>query len=512
MKLGNFTFLLVTIWHSMTSSFAIETPLASLEQLTSILKKSDNPAVRPTPRDGNWLKVFHKRESTLKRGGINALLIGDSITNHWSRHPKILKDAFGNRKVCNLGFSGDKTENIIWRLLNHSLGDLDPEVAVVLAGTNNSNGNEYSAEQIAEGVRAIIQILRRKLPDTKIILTGILPRGSTEQMRKANKGLITEAGMNPQWAKIDRVNQILEGAIDDNNTIFHSLREDFTIKNERIFTNYMYDLLHLTKEAYSHWAHVLKPILATHNQQRTDMDMASFKKAAASEWKEVFFDSFTSGWQEQWTLDADVATATCGPDGIELRGGPEFRNDAHHMVLWTKREFTGDIKIEYEFTRLDRNPGGVNILYIQATGSGHPPYEKDISKWAHLRKIPAMSMYFDYMNTYHISYATSSNADKPTDDYIRARRYIPHASGLMGTDLLPDYFSSGLFAADVPHKITVIKRDRDLYMKVTSTEHTKYFHWNNDKLPPIHEGRVGLRLMFTRASLIKNFKVSIPKA
>jgi len=239
-------------------------------------------------------------------------------------------------------------------------------------------------------------------------------------------------------------------------------------------------------------------------------DQAAFKQAAKGGWKEVFFDSFTEEWQKQWTLDGEVATAVNTPDGIGLTAGPE-RVDAHHMVLWTKERFEGDVKIEYDFTRLDSESGGVNILYIQATGSGEGPYKKDIAEWAELRKAPAMKLYFDCMNTYHISYAAYPNPDDPEEDYVRARRYMPHKTGLKGTDLKPDYFRTGLFKPGVPHQFTVIKKDRDLYMRISNAEQTRYFHWHNDKLPPITEGRIGLRLMWTRASKIKNFRVSVPK-
>lgn len=240
-------------------------------------------------------------------------------------------------------------------------------------------------------------------------------------------------------------------------------------------------------------------------------DKEAFKSASSGTWNEVFFDSFTEDWQQKWTLDGEVATAVNTPEGIELRAGPEFMNDAHHMVLWTKESFEGDVKIEYEFTRLDSESAGVNILYIQATGSGEEPYKTDISEWADLRRVPSMKLYFNYMNTYHISYAAFPNPDDVTDDYIRARRYMPHKTGLRGTDLSPDYLHNGFFATGVPHKITVIKQDKDLFMRISNAEKTRYFHWHNDKLPAIEEGRIGLRLMFTRASKFKNFRVSVPE-
>ena len=175
---------------------------------------------------------------------------------------------------------------------------------------------------------------------------------------------------------------------------------------------------------------------------------------------------------------------------MTLTAGPEFKNDAHHMVLWTKDTFEGDLKIEYEYSRLDEATNCVNILYIQATGSGNSPYAQDISKWSDLREVPSMKTYYNHMHTYHISYAVG---DKK---YIRGRRYIPETQGLKGTDLKPDYFTPELFATGVKHHITVIKQDRYLYMRVENPDQVSYFHMFNPDLPVISEGRIGLSHMF----------------
>jgi hypothetical protein len=179
------------------------------------------------------------------------------------------------------------------------------------------------------------------------------------------------------------------------------------------------------------------------------------------------------------------------------------------MVLWTKDSFKGDLKIEYDYTRLDFEIRCVNILYIQATGSGKKPYSKDITEWNELRRVPAMKMYFDHMNTYHISYSAFPNEGDDRQSYIRGRRYMPNKTGLKGTDLVPDYYPKGLFDPGVVHKITVIKKDRDLYMRIENYEQTYYCHMSNPYLPIITEGRIGLRQMFTRSARYKNFQISI---
>jgi hypothetical protein len=223
---------------------------------------------------------------------------------------------------------------------------------------------------------------------------------------------------------------------------------------------------------------------------------------------EVFSDGCTQDWKAKWFLDGEVGMVTNSKEGMTLMAGPEFKNDAHHMVLWTKETFEGDLKIEYEYSRLDEATNCVNILYIQATGSGDSPYAKDITKWSELRKVPAMKTYYNHMNTYHISYAAHPGTKKA---YIRGRRYMPEKQGLNGTELKPDYSTPKLFATGVKHHITVIKQDRYLYMRVENPDQVAYFHMFNPDLPVISEGRIGLRHMFTRSARYANFRVSIPE-
>ena len=121
-----------------------------------------------------------------------------------------------------------------------------------------------------------------------------------------------------------------------------------------------------------------------------------------------------------------------------------------------------------------------------------------------------MRMYFNHMNTYHISYAAfgNTNLDAP-NDYIRARRYMPESGrGLDGTDLEPDYFQTGLFQPGITRRITVIKYGNDLYMEIIGPGKKKLCHWKNTSLPPVEKGRIGLRHMASRNALYKNFRVS----
>lgn len=238
-------------------------------------------------------------------------------------------------------------------------------------------------------------------------------------------------------------------------------------------------------------------------------DRAAFEEAAAGPWKEVFCDEGTGNWRDKWFLDGEIGSAETTPAGLRLSGGPRFGEDAHHTVLWTKDSFEGDVKIDYDYTRLDFENRAVNILFIHATGSGTGPYARDITEWNELRKVPAMKTYFNNMNLYHLSYAAFPLDGIDTTAYIRGRRYMPDTGkGLEGTDFTPDYFPQGLFEPGVPHHITVIKRGTDLLMRIENDQQVYYCKMSNTALPTVTEGRVGLRHMYTRSARYKNFRIS----
>jgi len=228
----------------------------------------------------------------------------------------------------------------------------------------------------------------------------------------------------------------------------------------------------------------------------------SFQELQKRKWSEVFFDPCTGDWKKNWFLDGDDAVVSADKDGmtIDATGG--------YAVLWTNRSFEGDVRIGYDFKRLDSHNKGVNILYIQAIGDGEDGHHEDITKWSQERADAAMSDYYNNMHTYHISYAAYGWTDGK--EYVRGRRYLPLAGrGLEGTELAGSYEETGLF--DQPGRwihVTVIKTPRDLLVRFEHPEKTLVCHFRNEDKPPIERGRIGLRLMPGRKSLIKSFRVS----
>ena len=136
---------------------------------------------------------------------------------------------------------------MLWRLDNGNLKGLKPKAAVLMIGTNNSNGDDNTASQIADGVTAIVRKLREKLPDTKILLLPIFPRGEN---------------FNNQRGKVLQVNQVLQKLADDRNILWVDFGHKYVTTEGRIPRDLMPDYLHLSPRAYEMWAESINPLLA----------------------------------------------------------------------------------------------------------------------------------------------------------------------------------------------------------------------------------------------------------
>jgi lysophospholipase L1-like esterase len=116
-------------------------------------------------------------------------LIGDSITHFWGGEPsdkrrngpKAWAATFGERRVLNLGFGWDRTQNVLWRLDHGEFDGLRPKLVILNIGTNNFSGTPNARantpDEVAEGIRAICNRVHEKSPDTHLLVMGVLPRG-----------------------------------------------------------------------------------------------------------------------------------------------------------------------------------------------------------------------------------------------------------------------------------------------------------------------------------------------
>lgn len=239
-------------------------------------------------------------------------------------------------------------------------------------------------------------------------------------------------------------------------------------------------------------------------------DKEDFTKQLQQQWQQVFYDSGSNNWQQQWFADGEQNTLKNSDAGLTFSSGDKEWDAAHHGVLWTKQSFSGDIKVTYQYTRHDTEHKWVNIIYLLATGTGEGEFDHDIYNWRHLRKVPAMKTYFNNMNLLHISYAAYGREDKGVgEDYVRARRYPLKPGQVFRTDTAfsGDYSNTGLFIPGVTYDITIIKNSDSLYMEVKGGGIEKLFNWDLSEFPKVTEGRIGLRHMWRKSVTYKHFSV-----
>jgi hypothetical protein len=246
----------------------------------------------------------------------------------------------------------------------------------------------------------------------------------------------------------------------------------------------------------------LSPITHSQPLPLTNNTQANFQSYYYQNWQEVFYDPGNEDWHTRWFLDGTKAKVSNDQQKMTIDTTKNV-----FAVLWTKEEFKGDLKIEYDFLRQDDYPHGVNIIYIQATGSGKSGYDKDISKWSDKRKNAYMSDYYAHMHTYHISYATDG------DDYIRGRRYMPNQllpdpAKLWWTAIKGETKHAGIFADQQWIHVTIIKHEKELFVSFQHPNKNIELHMENTDKPGITEGRIGLRLMPKRLSYFKNISIS----
>lgn len=217
-----------------------------------------NLAIQPVPRDAGWVKRHESFNEISKKGEAPLVFLGDSITQGWGGKGKAAWEKhYTTRKAANFGIGGDRTEHVLWRLSNGNFDGLSPKLIVLMIGTNNTghvgrpqkelNDAIYycTAEETAEGVKQIVETLKKKCPTSKILLLGIFPRGEkpADAMRKQNEA----------------TNAIISKLADGKTVEFLDIGQTFLQPDGTLTREIMPDLLHLSEAGYDKWADVIEP-------------------------------------------------------------------------------------------------------------------------------------------------------------------------------------------------------------------------------------------------------------
>lgn len=189
-----------------------------------------------------------------KTGKIDVYFIGDSITRRWGAtdYPDFLANwnkNFHGWNAANFGWGGDTTNNMLWRLQNGELEGVAPKVFVLQGGTNNLPANGAAdvakTDEVVGSIKAILQLLQEKSPQSKIVLTGVFARSQNMALAPT----------------IQQINEQLGKLADGQRIWFVNINSKLTDSSGQLLPGMSDDGLHFTEKSYQVWADALKPIL-----------------------------------------------------------------------------------------------------------------------------------------------------------------------------------------------------------------------------------------------------------
>ncbi|MDE3068738.1 MAG: GDSL family lipase [Verrucomicrobiota bacterium] len=214
---------------------------------------AQNTAVVPVPRDAHWMQRHEGFVKLAREGGIDLLFLGDSITDGWrGRGVKVWNRYYAPLHAANFGIGGDRTQHVLWRIEHGELDGIHPGVVVLMIGTNNTGKERHSDKirntipQVIEGVQAVVKELRARLPESKILLLGIFPRGHL---------------LDPQRAQIAVINTVIAKLDDGKMVRYLDIGPKFLEPDGDLSRSIMPDLLHPNAKGYQIWADAMNPTL-----------------------------------------------------------------------------------------------------------------------------------------------------------------------------------------------------------------------------------------------------------
>ncbi len=211
-------------------------------------------ALQPEVQTADWAKAWwnDRHEAKLKEKDslerVDLLMIGDSITHGWEGGGKeTWNKYYAKRHALNIGFSGDRTEQVIWRLQHGEVDGIAPKLAVIMIGTNNTGHRMDQPAHIAAGVKAILSELEQRTPDTKCLVLAIFPRGpnADDEQRKNNEA----------------ANELIKGFADGKRVFFLDISDKFLDQDGTLPESLMPDLLHPNPKGYEIWAQAMEPTI-----------------------------------------------------------------------------------------------------------------------------------------------------------------------------------------------------------------------------------------------------------
>jgi beta-glucosidase len=220
-----------------------------LAALVAVAQPAKDAAWEPAARNkeypwmsiATWKKLHEGHLARTKKGDVDVVFLGDSITQGWDGDGKnVWKKRYEPIRAANYGIGGDTTREVLFRLNDGILDGIKPKVVVLMIGTNNFGLPGDSAADTAKGVAAVVSTIRKKAPDAKILLLGIFPRD-----KAANTAF---------RKKIAEANESIAKLADAKNVTVLDIGKTFLTDDGTLPADVMPDALHLSEKGYGIWA------------------------------------------------------------------------------------------------------------------------------------------------------------------------------------------------------------------------------------------------------------------
>jgi beta-glucosidase len=194
-----------------------------------------------------WMPRHREKLAEVSGRSVDLLFVGDSITHNFEEPngSRVWKKYYEPRGAFNIGFGGDRTEQVLWRIQNGEIDGIDPGLTVLLIGTNNTGHREDPADVTAQGIRMILDELLTRLPSTKILLMAIFPCG--------------EQPTNPQRKLNNAINEIIGHFADNERIFFRDIGSFLLDERDCVRSDLAPDFLHPEEEGYVLWAEAIEP-------------------------------------------------------------------------------------------------------------------------------------------------------------------------------------------------------------------------------------------------------------
>jgi lysophospholipase L1-like esterase len=232
-----------SLFQSLLATALLASPALAAETVyTPPNLSGGNSATVPAARE-DWVARVQSNFDKTQGKHFDLVFDGDSITDFWQTKGKEIWDEhYSKLNATDFAISGDKVENVLWRLQKGQLDGIDPKLVVLMIGTNNTAKN--SADQISDGIKALVADYLQRAPHARLLLLGVFPR--------------SEKADDPIRAKIAQINQSISALASDRVT-YLDIGAKFLDAQGTLSKEIMPDMLHPSPKGYQIWADAIQP-------------------------------------------------------------------------------------------------------------------------------------------------------------------------------------------------------------------------------------------------------------